>query len=270
MGGPSGRGAVDDNRRLCEFIYRNLGIITQVYPTLDTHQAMQIFHPVFLIDQAGRHPEPYTRVSLEDVQQGLWRVNPSVCDQLGMSEEDAERHLAHYVEELHKGGNYELSVWPYHGLLGSIGHALVSSVEEAVFFHAMARQSQPAFQVKGDNPWTEHYSALGPEVLSGPDGSPVGTKNTVLLKVLLGFDRVVIAGQAKSHCVAWTIEHLLEDSLFGDAGAAGQIYLLEDCTSAVVVPGVVDYSEVAEAAFARFAKAGMHRVRSTDPISSWP
>ena len=46
VAGRSGTGAVDDNRRLCEFIYGNLDAITQVVPTLDTHQAMQIFHAV--------------------------------------------------------------------------------------------------------------------------------------------------------------------------------------------------------------------------------
>ena len=33
VGGRSGIGAVDDNRRLCEFIYRNLNVITQICPT---------------------------------------------------------------------------------------------------------------------------------------------------------------------------------------------------------------------------------------------
>ena len=39
VGGRSGTGALDDNRRLVEFVYRNLGNITQIFPTLDTHQA---------------------------------------------------------------------------------------------------------------------------------------------------------------------------------------------------------------------------------------
>ena len=55
------------------------------------------------------------------------------------------------------------------------------------------------------------------------------------------------------------------------AGGAGLYkYLLEDCTSPVVVPGVVDYSEQADAAFQRFADAGMHVVKSSQPIQSWP
>jgi len=36
------------------------------------------------------------------------------------------------------------------------------------------------------------------------------------------------------------------------------------------VPGVVDYTDEADAAFERYAAAGMHVVRSTDPIPSWP
>jgi hypothetical protein len=36
-----------------------------------------------------------------------------------------------------------------------------------------------------------------------------------------------------------------------------------------VVPGVVDNNDEAEAAFARYAAAGMRVVRSTDPIEVW-
>jgi len=49
-----------------------------------------------------------------------------------------------------------------------------------------------------------------------------------------------------------------------------KVYLLEDCTSPVVVPGVVDYTEKADTAFKRFEDAGMHVVRSTDPFETWP
>jgi hypothetical protein len=38
----------------------------------------------------------------------------------------------------------------------------------------------------------------------------------------------------------------------------------------VVVPGAVDYTDEADAAFRRFGDAGMHVVRSTDPIASCP
>jgi nicotinamidase-related amidase len=69
--------------------------------------------------------------------------------------------------------------------------------------------------------------------------------------------------------VAWTIADLLTEIQQQDASLAKKVYLLEDCTSPVVVPGVVDYSEQADEAFRRFAAAGMNLVKSTEPLESW-
>jgi nicotinamidase-related amidase len=80
---------------------------------------------------------------------------------------------------------------------------------------------------------------------------------------------VIIAGQAKSHCVAWTIADLLSDIHAVDERLVERVYLLEDCTSPVVVPGIVDYTAQADAAFARFAEAGMHIVRSSEALENW-
>ena len=270
VGGRSGTGAVDDNRRLCEFIYRNLDVITQISPTMDTHQAMQIFHSTFWVNDKGEHPTPFTLISEEDVEKGRWKFNTVLGYSLGLDKDYVYRHLLHYTKVLKAGGKYDLTIWPYHVMLGSIGHALVPAVEEAIFFHSIARYSQPSFQVKGNNPLTEHYSVLGPEVLEGPDGEPIARKNTEFIERLLQCDAVIIAGQAKSHCVAWTIDDLLEDIFVRDKKLAEKVYLLEDCTSPVVVPGVMDYTDEADAAFQRFADAGMHIVRSTDPLESWP
>jgi nicotinamidase-related amidase len=269
VAGRSGTGAVDDNRRLCEFLYRNLGEITQIVPTLDTHTPLQIFHAVFLVDDNGRHPDPYTLVSADDVERGVWRVDPAAARALGLEERYVQEHLLHYTRALEEGGKYSLTVWPYHAMLGGIGYALVSTVEEAIFFHSIARRAQPDFQIKGAEPLTEHYSLLGPEVTADHEGRPLGSKNEPLIEKLLEYDAVLIAGQAKSHCVAWTVDDLLSGIAARDRRLAEKVYLLEDCTSPVVVPGVIDYTDEADAAFDRFAGSGMHVVSSTEPISSW-
>jgi nicotinamidase-related amidase len=230
---------------------------------------MQIFHPIWLVDELGRHPEPYTLISPQDVEWGRWRVNPAAVESTGIEADYAQRQLVQYTRALAERGKYNLTVWPYHALLGGIGHALVSAVEEAVFFHTIARSSQPDLEVKGENPLTEHYSMLGPEITVGPDGETIAGRNDTLIQELLRFDAVIVAGQAKSHCVAWTIDDLLEGDDVRERALAPRTYLLEDCTSPVVVPGM-DYTEEADAAFERFAAAGMHVVRSTDPIESWP
>jgi len=270
VGGRSGTGAVDDNRRLCAFIYRNLSLITEICPTMDTHQAIQIFHSVFLINDTGEHPSPFTLISAEEVERGVWKFNPALSDSLGITSTDGQGYLLHYTRQLSAGGKYDLTIWPYHAMLGGIGHALVSSVEEAVFFHTMSRRYRTDFQIKGDNPFTENYSVLSPEVLTDADAKPIAQKNTRLIQKLLQWDAVVIAGQAKSHCVAWTIDDLLEDITVRNQQLAEKVYLLEDCTSPVVIPGVIDYTDQGDAAFQKFADAGMHVVRSTEPIENWP
>ncbi len=266
VGGATGQGAVDDTARLCEFIYRNVGQITTIIPTMDTHRAMQIFHPIFWVDSHGDHPTPVaTQITLADVETGIWRVNPGIAASLGPID-SLQAHALHYTRQLTQEGKYPLTIWPYHSMLGGVGHALVPAFEEACFFHAIARSQQTQFELKGENPLTENYSVLQPEILTGSTGLPIATKNDRLIQDLLTYDAVYIAGQAKSHCVAWTIDDLLREIQRRDPQLATKIYLLDDCASPVVVPGVVDFSDAAEGAYDRFAQAGMHRVSSLQNI----
>ena len=267
VGGRSGRGAVEDNVRLCEFIYRNLGRITDIVCTLDTHSAFQIFHPVFLTGRDGHHPPPVTPIRLEDVEDGTWRTDPDVARALSARGFPlAEEHLRHYARALAQGGKYSLMTWPYHAMLGGIGHALASLVEEAVFFHAIARKQPTQFEIKGQHPLTEHYSVLGPEVCTTRQGREIAEKDVSLVRRLLECDALYVAGQAKSHCVCWTVHDLLEEIRRCDPALAGRLHVLEDCMSPVVAPGVVDFTDSADEAFEQFRQAGVRIVRSTDPL----
>ncbi len=263
VGGKSGNGAVEDNIRLCEFIYRNLGIITEIIATMDTHTAMQIFHPIFWVNNKGENPSPMTMISLADIEKGMWKVNPDVAPNIN-NYDYLQIYAKHYVKKITQNGRYLLTIWPYHSMLGGIGHSLVSSVEEALFFHNIARSSQTVFELKGSNPLTENYSVLSPEVLEDSQEKSIAYKNSKLLNKLLEFDKIIIAGQAKSHCVAWTIEDLLTKILIRDVSLTEKIYLLDDCTSPVVVPNVINFTEQAEMAFNRFADAGMQIITSQE------
>ncbi len=63
--------------------------------------------------------------------------------------------------------------------------------------------------------------------------------------------------------MAWTISDLLDDINATDKSLVNKVYLLDDCTSPVVVPGA-DFTDAGNEAFAKFSKAGMHLVKSTD------
>jgi nicotinamidase-related amidase len=268
VAGRSGNAAVEDNQRLAAFIYQNLSRITEFTLTMDTHQAVQIFHAIYLIDKEGNHPGPYTLVSADDIRAGSWQFNPAAAETLEIDAGKAQRDLLHYVKSLEKSNRYELTIWPYHAMLGGIGHAVVPAIEEAVFFHSVARYAQPDFEIKGMNPFTEHYSVIGPEVRQDAKGERIAARNEAFVHKLEQFDLTIIAGQAKSHCVASTVSDLLEDIFRVDPELAKKVVLLVDCTSPVVVPGM-DYTDIADAAFQRFADAGMKLMKTTDPVESW-
>lgn len=279
VAGMNGQGAVDDSVRMVEFLYRNLDRITRIHATLDTHRAYAVFHPTFLVDQHGNHPAPFTQVSHQDVVSGVWQPSPLMVsalktDAASFDMTAARRHLEHYTATLEAAGRYQLTIWPFHGMIGDKGHALVSGLAEAMAFHGFVRGAQPGIEVKGTHPLVENYSILGPEVTQLFDGTPIG-RNTQLLRQLTEFDVLVIMGQAKSHCVAWTIDDLLREVVAIDPALARKVYLVEDCTTAIVVKDpagnvVYDYGPDAEAAFDRFRAAGMHLVRSTEPMENWP
>ena len=265
VGGRSGRGAVEDTARIASLLYRRLDRVTQVIATLDTHSAAQIFHPIFWLDADGRHPAPHTVIRVDDVESGRYRVNPALAPLVSPRRDfDLALWGRRYARQLAEGGKYPLLIWPYHSMLGGIGHAMVSLVEEAVFFHSIARQSPTRLEIKGRHPLTENYSALRPEVGRDDLGHPLVPENRELVEHLLGFDEILVAGEARSHCVAWTVADLLAEIRARDAALARKVILLDDCASPVVVPGVVDFTDDAEAAYVRFAAAGMRRVKSTD------
>lgn len=275
VGGRSGRGAVEDNDRIARFIYRNLGVITNITCTLDSHYPFQIFSPAFWIDETGHAPQANREVTLEDLREGRLRPNPAVADWLvGGDYEWLQRQVEFYCEQLERGGRYSLYLWPPHCIVGSEGHALVGVIHEARMFHSYVRVAPARIEIKGDTPLTEYYSAIEPEVRMSFDGKPLAQTNTDFLDILSDSDAVIIAGQAASHCVRSTTEDVLEH--LGKVGAK-KVYILEDCMSSVAVPDpnapgcfIFDFTEQTEEAFRHFTDAGGHIVKSTTPIEEWP
>jgi nicotinamidase-related amidase len=177
-----------------------------------------------------------------------------------------------YVKRLEATGKYVLTVWPYHTLLGGLSHALVPALMEASIFHSLVRSAQTHFETKGTHAMTENYSVLAPEVRE-LGGKSVGTFNAAFFKMLMEFDRVYVFGQAKSHCVLSTLRDMQQHIAGTDPSLMDKIYILEDATSPVPappidpLPAVLDFPRVAELAFAELKRAGMHIVKTTDPIA---
>ena len=80
---------------------------------------------------------------------------------------------------------------------------------------------------KGMNRFTEHYSAVAAEVEDPTDSSTA--PNQELISWAKDCERLVIAGEASSHCVKATVEHLYE---FWGSGQP-ELLIVTDCMSPV-------------------------------------
>jgi nicotinamidase-related amidase len=270
VAGRSGTGAMDAHLRLVDFIYRRLHLISEIICTLDTHVPFQIFFPAAHLDSDGKHPPSHTEVSAEDYERGRFRPNPAFAAHLGVDQAWLRAQFIHYCRQLEAAGKHRLYLWPYHCMLGANGHRLAGVVEEARLFHAFSRGAADPVEIKGDNPLSERYSIFKEEVTTCWDGRPIpgAQPNTRLIQTLLDSDVVLLAGLASSHCVKESIADLLGEVRAKDPSLVGKLYVLEDCTAPVVVPGF-DFTDAAQAAFEAFRKAGMHVIQSIDPPETW-
>ena len=269
-------GAEKDNDRICRWIYNNLGVISKIRPTMDTHYRNQIFHPHFWVNDKGEHPTPGTQITNQDITNGVWKVNPEVAPYVASGNLGfLAKHVEYYTKQLEApaSGNrqrFALTVWPYHAMLGGLGHALVPALHEAIWFHECARGAHTDLEIKGGNPLTENYSVFRPEVLQTFNGQSIAQRNTKLIDELIKSDIIVIGGQAASHCVAWSMYDFLTSIVAQDPSLAKKIYFVRDFTSPVIIPGILDFTDAAKKAFDDFASQGVNIVDSTTPFEEWP
>ena len=276
VGGRDGQGAIDDNRRIAEFVYGNLDKIKNFTVTMDTHFAYQIFFASFWTDSDGQALAPHTEITVEMIRSGSVQPNPAIAWWVCNGNYPwLLKQVEFYCDELEKAGKYKLYLWPPHAIIGSDGHALAGVVHECRLFHNFVRGVQSWTEIKGGNPLTENYSVLRPEVQMRHDGQPLAQKNTRFIKTLFAADALAIVGQAASHCVKSTIDDLLDEIIAQDPALVKKVYILSDCMSSVTVPDgqggfIADFTPQCEEALQRFADAGMNIVNSTDAIADWP
>jgi len=243
-------GAIEDCQRIIEWIYRHVGRISKIYASLDSHYPLQIFYSTWWRDAAGSHPPPNTLISDDEVRRGRWNA---VCE---------PQWSRQYVTELESRHKKQLMIWPFHTLVGTVGHNLMPALYEAVSYHAAARQVQPRLVIKGEIDKTEHYSIFEPEV-KVPE-YPQGRLNQRLLQDLQQFDLVYIAGQAKSHCVLETVNSMM-NYFQAQPDVIDRLRILEDGMSSVTVPGI-DFDALANRVYDRHRERGLKFVTTQDPL----
>lgn len=236
-------GAHGDVERMTKFIYENMDKISNIAVSIDTHTPHQIFHPCWWVDENGNNPAPYTVISLADLDSGKWK--PVI----------APKASREYVKHLEQDGKKQLCIWSYHCIQGTTGCALENQFANMVYFHSVAKKAEVRRLVKGTDPFSEMYGIIKPEY---------DTHNYVnidFLNQIATYDKIVIAGEAKSHCVLETIKQILEH-FANQPEITKKIYILGDCMSSI--PG---FEQVTEDTFNNFVSVyGVNIVKSTDNI----
>ena len=214
-------GAEDDMKRLAALVQRLKGKLTDIHVTLDSHRKVDISHPIWWKDSAGKHPDPFTIITAQDVKDSKWTTS-----QPGMF----KRSLA-YLQTLESGGRYPHVIWPEHCLIGDEGHN-VMPVLSAAIHEWEDRFAQADFITKGSNPWTEHFSGVKAEVPDPED--PTTQVNTKFIQTLEEADTILLAGEALSHCLLATVEDIVD--AFSDPVYVQKMILLEDAASVIPDP----------------------------------
>jgi nicotinamidase/pyrazinamidase len=210
-------GAHADMQRLADFIRAASDGITEITVTLDSHHRVDIAHPTFWRAADGSAVAPFTEITAAQVHQGRYVPRDPAA---------LPRTLA-YLVELEARGRYTLMVWPVHCEIGSWGHNVHADLRSACNAWEEQRLAVVDMVAKGSNPWTEHYSAVQAEV---PDaGDPDTQLNTRLIETLDRADLILIGGEASSHCVKATTEHVVAHL----SGRLDRVVLLTDCMSPV-------------------------------------
>ncbi|HLO94666.1 MAG TPA: cysteine hydrolase [Burkholderiaceae bacterium] len=238
-------GAHADLLRAAALVDRLGARLQGITVTLDSHHRIDIAHPGFWLEAASRAaPAPFTPITAAQVRAGAFRPR----------EAGALPRVLDYLDALEATGRYTLMVWPVHCQMGSWGQAVHAGLQAALDRWADAQGRSVQVVSKGENPWTEHYSALQAEV---PDAQDARTQlNRALLAALDTADQLLIAGEAGSHCVKATVEHLVEHL---PSGRFGKLVLLRDCISPVA-----GFEAAQDAFFAAMQARGLRLALSTD------
>jgi len=215
-------GAGDDMDRLALFIDKYGDRFNDIHVTLDSHHLFDIAHPMFCKDASGKHPDPFTIITHDDVKTGkIMTVLPSL-----------QGLLMRYTKALEDSKRYPLMIWPPHCIIGTDGANIYPSVMKALLNWERTQFATIDFITKGSNPFTEHYSAVAAEVQDPENTDPSIMPNIRFFQMLENSDIVLVAGEASSHCVANTVMDMI--NMFPNAEQyTKKLVFLEDASSPV-------------------------------------
>ena len=239
-------GADKDMERLSAMVARLGSKLKSIFVTMDSHHIFDVAHPSFWVDRNLDHPQPYTIISVDDVISGTWRTS---IPTLGKWAEE-------YVKGLASKGRFPLCIWPEHCIIGSSGNNIYPQLFNSLCEWEKTPGNFVQYQTKGSNFKTEHYSVFEAEY---PDPSDPSTQfNSLFANAINSCDKVLIAGEARTHCVINSLRSLIE--YMGEDFIRKMIFIEDASSNVTAIPDLVI---AADNYFADLKNKGME-VTTTD------
>jgi len=233
-------GALLDLFNISKLLETNL--FDHVIISLDFHPIYHIAHPEFWRDAHGNIPAVFTQIS---AQQVLNKEFTPVSADVSM--------VVDYLQKLETQSNFPHILWPLHCIMGTPGANIDSSLLPSLHHWSFVHSKNYQIEIKGTNPFCEHFGIFEAQIPMAD--APETQLNTTLLNQLLDFDQIFLAGEAKSHCVANSLNQMLNYS----EAFAKKIIVLEDCMS-----DVPNLGHLGEPIYSRAKNLGMKLQKSID------
>ncbi len=188
--------AENDISRIISLIDLHGDEIDGILLTADDHLPNDIAHPAFWIDDKGKHPAPFTTISSQDIQDKKYMA-------AAMEDQSIATQYIEQLEQTHKTH----TIWPMHCISGTWGAGIVPELLAKII--GWTENSNRHYKIlrKGWYPYTEHFGAFQAEVSYPMIESTLF--NTPLARELNKYNTILIAGEAKSHCVNNTIKQII-------------------------------------------------------------
>lgn len=175
--------------------------ITKIHASLDSHHRNDGSHNIAWKGPDGAPPPPFTIVWHDDVKCRRWVPRFSIGIWQGKAVASFDWALK-YTEALESGGRSPLCLWPVHCEIQTLGCCVYHPLQIAYDDWCETTNGWIDWIIKGQWPWSEHYSALRADV---PDSTrPETLLNVELLQDMQDADVIAWAGRAGSHCLRWT------------------------------------------------------------------
>jgi nicotinamidase/pyrazinamidase len=190
-------GANKDMERLLSYLKINEP--TAMFVSQDTHQHYDIGHPSFWVDDRGEHPQPYTRITSNDIEEEKWMPLSGKLDD----------YIKKYGQKIKKGNRQNLTIWPYHAIDATKGHEIVDELRDYIRMWEEKTGKTVTYVRKGENPYTVFYSMFKADIPLKKDRKT--ELNHELINKLKKYDTLVVSGQALSHCVNHSVRDLVDN-----------------------------------------------------------